>query len=50
MKLSTIFKIIFAVTAIVILVWFAISEIQFQQMKNESLKSFWLKDEIAKLG
>lgn len=35
MKLSTIFKLIFAVVALAVIIWIIIGEIQFQQMKNE---------------
>lgn len=38
MKLSTIFKLIFAVVALAVIIWIIIGEIQFQQMKNEVQK------------
>lgn len=39
MKVSTIFKIFLAVAAIIVGIWFFVSEIQFQQMKSNAQKA-----------
>lgn len=44
MKLSRILKIIFAAVLLGIIIWIIISEIQFQQMKNDVKKTSWLQN------
>jgi hypothetical protein len=43
MKLSTFLKLILGVAVLGFAVWLIISEIQFQQMRNEVQKTSWLR-------
>lgn len=47
MKVSTFLKLILGIAVLVFAVWLIISEIQFQQMKNEVQKTSWLRRLLA---
>lgn len=47
MKVSTFLKLILGIAVLGFAVWLIISEIQFQQMKNEVQKTSWLRRLLA---